>query len=299
MFPLKIRRGFFLLGIILLLSGCSLGLNKQGPQFREILLQGEGREKILLVDIYGPISNTPLIVPNIGVVPGMTSRIRQELELAYRDPYIRGILLRINSPGGTLTDSDIIYHSLMEFKKSKRVKIVASLGELAASGGLYVAMAADEIYAHPTTLTGSIGVIIPHMEYSGLMKKLGVKSNPVTSGKFKDFASPYRERTPEEKQMIQKLVDHQFQKFIKVIADSRKKMTRKKVREIGDGRLFSAKEAKDHGLIDGIGYLDDTYRKLSTLSGATRNRLVRYSNVWLTGNNIYSSVFPIEGFPIK
>ncbi|MCH7789294.1 MAG: S49 family peptidase, partial [Acidobacteria bacterium] len=193
-------------GLGLLLAGCiSIG-GAPSPQFREVLLEGEGRDKFLMIDIDGPIFNTPLLVPNLGVVPGMTARVRQELELAFNDPSIRGILLRINSPGGTLTDSDIIFHSLMEFKKSKNIKIVASMGDIAASGGLYVAMAADEIYAHPTTITGSIGVMMPHLNYSGLFRKLGIKSDPVTSGRFKDIGSPYKPPDPMERQILQKLV---------------------------------------------------------------------------------------------
>ena len=142
-------RGWFLaLACVLVLgmlpAGCVTLGGGPSPEFSEVLLQGEGEDKFLLIDINGPIANQPILVPNLGIVPGMTARIRQELELAYNDPDIRGILLRINRPGGTLTDSDIIYHSLIEFKKSKQVKIVASMGDLAASGAVYIAMAADE-----------------------------------------------------------------------------------------------------------------------------------------------------------
>jgi protease-4 len=257
-------------------------------------LQGEGKDKILLIDISGPITNTPILVPNIGVVPGMTARIRQELEIAFEDPLIRGVLLRINSPGGTLTDSDIIYHSLTEFKKSKKVTILASLGDVAASGALYVAMAADEIYAHPTTLTGSIGVILPHMNFSGVMKKLGVKSDPIVSGKFKDIESEFRERTPEERRMLQQLIDHQHEKFVQAVVTGRKKMTRAQVKAVADGRLLSAADAKQKGLVDEIGYLDNAYQRLARLSGFPASRLVRYANAWTTGHNIYSNAFPIE-----
>ena len=126
-----------------LLAGCITSITGPTADFREVLLQGEGSDKLLMIDIAGPIDNTPILVPGLGVLPGMTARVRQELELAYDDPSIHGILLRINSPGGTLTDSDIIYHSLLEFKKSKKVKIVAAMADIAASGALYVSMAAD------------------------------------------------------------------------------------------------------------------------------------------------------------
>lgn len=287
-----------LLLLPLLLAGCltpSLSLNT--PQFREVLLQGEGGDKMLLIDIDGPITNQPLFVQGVGVIPGMAARVRQELELAYDDENIRGILLRINSPGGTLTDSDVIYHSLMEFKRSKNVRIVASLGDIAASGGIYVAMAADEIYAHPTTLTGSIGVMLPHVEYSGLMDKLGIRSDPVVSGRHKDIESPYRRRTEEEQTLLQQIIDHQHEQFVRVILAGRKKLTSTDVRRFADGRLLSAEQARQLGLVDRIGYLDDAYKQLSQSTGFVRNRLIRYSNVWLTGSNIYSNAFPIELSP--
>ena len=277
-----------------LLAGCLSLSSGPSVEFREVLLQGEGDDKLLLIDIYGPIVNAPILVPNVGVLPGMTARIRQELEIAFDDPDVRGILLRINSPGGTLTDSDIIYHSLMEFKKTKRVKIIASMGDIAASGAVYIAMAADEIYAHPTTITGSIGVVVPHLNYYGLMKKLGLKSDPVTSGRYKDIDSPLKPRDDQERQMLQQLVDAQHRRFVQVIRAGRPKMTREQLQGMADGRLISAQDAKESGLIDEVGYLDDAYRRLGELSGFPKNRLIRYANAWRTGNNIYSNTFPIE-----
>lgn len=284
-----------LLAVAILAGGCSIA---SGPklEFREVLLQGEGDEKLLLLDISGPISNQPLIIPEIGALPGMTARIRQELELAYVDPKIRGVLLRIDSPGGTLTDSDIIYHSLMEFKRTKKVKIIASMGDIAASGAVYIAMAADEIYAHPTTITGSIGVIMPHMDFSGLMEKLGVKDDPVTSGPYKDMGSPFRPKSKAEEKLLKKLVTQQYEKFVTVVDKGRPKMTTSQVRKMADGSIFSSQDAKAKGLVDKIGYLDDAYKRLSELSGVPRNRLIRYANSWMTGNNIYTNSFPIELF---
>ena len=290
-------RGICLIAVFLcvsLLAGCTPFVSNSRPEFQEVLLQGEGREKILLIDIDGLISNQPILVPNAGLIPGMTARVRQELEIAFEDPRIRGILLRINSPGGTLTDSDIIYHSLMEFKKSKNVKIVAAMGDIAASGALYLAMAADEVYAHPTTITGSIGVILPHVDYSGVMERVGIRSDPIKSGQFKDIESEYRRRTPEEQKMLQALVDKQHEKFVAVVRAGRKKMNRSQIEEIADGRIMGADEAKSRGLVDGIGYLDNAYQRITRLSGFPANRLVRYANPWMTGNNIYSNTFPIE-----
>jgi protease-4 len=294
------RRHFTVIGCALLaaalLSGCLGSVVGPNAEFREVLLQGEGRDKILMIDIDGPIMNTPILVPNLGVLPGMTARVRQELELAYDDPHIRGVLLRINSPGGTLTDSDVIYHSLMEFKRSKKVKIVAAMGDIAASGGLYVAMAADEVYAHPTTITGSLGVIMPQLNFSGLFRKLGIESDSITTGPHKDIDSPYKPRSEEERKLLQDLINVQFEQFLAVVKAGRPAMSAQTVRELSDGRIVSAREAKERGLIDDIGYLDDAYRRIGELSGFPRNSLVRYANAWQTGNNIYSNTFPVEIF---
>jgi protease-4 len=294
------RRHFTVIGCALLaaalLSGCLGSVVGPNAEFREVLLQGEGRDKILMIDIDGPIMNTPILVPNLGVLPGMTARVRQELELAYDDPHIRGVLLRINSPGGTLTDSDVIYHSLMEFKRSKKVKIVAAMGDIAASGGLYVAMAADEVYAHPTTITGSLGVIMPQLNFSGLFRKLGIESDSITTGPHKDIDSPYKPRSEEERKLLQDLINVQFEQFLAVVKAGRPAMSAQSVRELSDGRIVSAREAKERGLIDNIGYLDDAYRRIGELSGFPRNSLVRYANAWQTGNNIYSNTFPVEIF---
>jgi protease IV len=288
------RHALLLTCTVALLAGCTSFAGYNSPQFKEVLLQGKGSDKILLIDIQGPISNQPLLIQNVGIIPGMVARVRQELELAFQDNNIRALLLRIDSPGGTITDSDVIYHSLMEFKKAKKIKIVAAMGDLAASGAFYIAMAADEIYAHPTTVTGSIGVILDHMEGSDLMNKLGVKADPVTSGKYKDIMSPFRHMTDEERALLQAVVNTQYEKFLKVVGDGRPKMTAQQIRSIADGRIMTADEAKERGLIDGIGYLDDVYKRITQLSGFPNNSLIRYSNTWLTGNNIYSNSFPIE-----
>jgi len=291
-----LRMGLTLALLGAAVAGCSSFIGYNSPQFKEVLLEGKSsdQDKILLIDINGPISNDPLLIQNVGIIPGMTARIRQELELAFNDNNIRGILLRIDSPGGTITDSDVIYHSLMEFKKAKKIKIMAAMEDIAASGAFYVSMAADEIYAHPTTVTGSIGVIMEHMDFADLMNKLGVEADPVTSGKYKDVGSQFRKMTPEERTLLQSIVNAQYEKFIKVVQDGRPKMTLQQIRSIADGRIMTADEAKERGLIDGIGYLDDVYKRMGQLAGFSNTKLVRYSNIWLTGNNIYSSSFPIE-----
>ncbi len=290
-----LKRAVLLLGTLYALGSCvSLGLQGEAPSFEELLIQGEGKAKILLLDISGPIHDTPIYIPGLGVAPGMPGRIRQNLELAYEDNDIHGILLRINSPGGGLTESDVIYHALMEFKRTKKVKIVASMGDTAASGGVYVAMAADEIYAHPTTITGSIGVVIPHIEFSGLMEKLGIRSNSITSGPHKETLSPFLRRSEQEQEILQHLVQQQTQRFLQVIQKSRPKMPASTLQRLADGRLLSANDALKEGLIDGVGYLDDAYRRISELSGFPKNQLVRYSNAWATGKNIYTNALPIE-----
>jgi protease-4 len=133
-----------------------------------------------------------------------------------------------------------------------------------------------------------------HMDFAGLMDKLGVRADPVRSGKYKDVGSQFRQMSDEEKALLQQIVNAQYEHFLKVVQDGRPKMTMPQIRSIADGRIMTADEAKERGLIDGIGYLDDVYKRMTQLSGFPTNKLVRYSNTWVTGNNIYSSTFPIE-----
>ena len=180
-----------------LLVGSSCAVIKIGSQIESlkenILEDGGGLEKILLIDIDGPISNRPKkSLIGFESETGMVDRIREILKKAEDDKKIKGIILRINSPGGTVTSSDIIYHDIKSFKQRNNIKVYVSVIDVAASGGYYIAMAGDSIMMHPTSLVGSIGVLALKLNLQELMGKVGVELEVVKSAEKKDFMSPFR-----------------------------------------------------------------------------------------------------------
>ncbi len=205
----------------------------------------------------------------IGVVPveGVISDsfdIRQNLEDFGKDDSIVAVVVRIDSPGGGVAASQEIYDAILQLRKKK--KVVASMGSVAASGGLLIACAADKIVANPGTITGSISAIMQFANIEELLGKIGVKSSVVKSGPYKDIGSPVREMTPEERQIIQELVDDIYNQFIDVIVEGRN-LPREQVMAIADGRLFSGRKAKELGLVDQMGDLSAAARTASELAG--------------------------------
>lgn len=190
--------------------------------------------------------------------------ITEQLDEFGKDDSIVAVVLRVDSPGGGVAVSQEIYDAVIELKKTK--KVVASMGSVAASGGLLVACAADKIVANPGTITGSISAIMQFANFEELMKKVGVKSSVVKSGQYKDIGSPMREMTPEEKVIVQDLVDDIYNQFIDVIVKERK-LPREKVVAMADGRVFSGRKAKELGLVDALGDMASAAKLASKLAG--------------------------------
>lgn len=214
-------------------------------------------------------SQTFSLNDKIGVIPveGVISdshEIAEALDEFGKDSSIIAVVLRIDSPGGGVAASQEIYDAVIELKKKK--KVVASMGSVAASGGLLIACAADKIVANPGTITGSISAIMQFANLEELFKKIGVKSSVVKSGQYKDIGSPLREMTPEERMIIQELVDDIYNQFIEVIVENRK-MTREQVVAIGDGRVFTGRKAKELGLVDHLGDMASAAKLAGELSG--------------------------------
>ena len=184
------------------------------------------------------------------------------IKKAKHDPYCAGIILELSTPGGSVTDSDIIWKALQDFRASKspilnkKRTVIVHMGDTVASGGYYISTAADYIFAHPTTMTGSIGVIISSINATELAQKLGIAPVTIKSGKTKDFLNPLRPLAPEEEAMLQAMVNKLNDRFIKLIVEGRG-LEEQKVRAIADGRVMLADEALKHGLIDQIGYFND------------------------------------------
>lgn len=173
-----------------------------------------------------------------------------------------GVVIRVDSPGGLVTETEEIFNALVRFKKDTGVKVYVSMGAEAASGGYYVACVGDRIFATKSTITGSIGVVTQLLNYEELMNKLGIRSIVLKSGSYKDMGSPYRELTEEEKKMFQDIVDLEYESFLQVVAESRK-LTPEDLRKYARGQIFLGLQAKEIGLVDELGDLEDTIGTLA------------------------------------
>ncbi|MDI6742801.1 MAG: signal peptide peptidase SppA [Smithella sp.] len=205
----------------------------------------------------------------IGVVlvEGMIAdsrEITEQLSDFGKNDSIIAVVLRVDSPGGGVAASQEIYDAVVELKKKK--KVVVSMGSIAASGGLLIACAADKIVANPGTITGSISAIMQFANFEELLKKIGVKSQVVKSGEYKDIGSPLRDMTAEEEVIVQELVDDIYNQFVDVIVKDRK-IPREKVLEMADGRVFSGRKAKELGLVDQLGDMSSAAKLAGELSG--------------------------------
>ncbi len=211
----------------------------------------DGKEKIALVEISGQIFDSREIV--------------RQLSKYRRDDDIKAILLRIDSPGGAVAPSQEIYDEVLRVRADNK-KIYASMGSLAASGGYYIAVAADRIFANPGTLTGSIGVIMAFGNAEKLMEKIGLEPQVVKSGKYKDVGSPARKMTAEERIYLQRVVDDVHQQFIDAVVQGRN-ITPKQARKLADGRIFTGRQALELKMVDEMGGLEDVIVKLGEAAG--------------------------------
>lgn len=194
---------------------------------------------------------------------GSSREALKDLKQALKDDKIKGVLLRINSPGGTVPTSQELHQAVLKLKE-KGKPVVVSMGDLAASGGYYVACAADKIVANPGTLTGSIGVIMSLINFKNLGDKLGLEPMVVKSGQFKDIASPYRPMTDEERKILTGLIMDSYAQFTEAVSKGRN-LNIAVVRKIADGRIYSGRQAKDLGLVDQLGSQSDALTLLQKL----------------------------------
>lgn len=206
-----------------------------------------------------------------------TERIIKAIKQAETDDHVKGAVLVIDSPGGLVTDSHQIYHRLQKLREKK--PIFVCMQDIAASGGYYIAMGAGKtgkIYAEPTTWTGSIGVILPRYEIGGLADKLGIKSEPLKTGKFKDALNPFRPMTAEESALWSNIIDQAFQRFLGIIVENRHNMPLEKLKPLAQGQVFTAGDAKKNGLVDEIGFEEDAIEDLKKQLKLTEARVVKY-----------------------
>lgn len=214
----------------------------------------------------GPVVGDRLALVRIeGVILDSAETI-EELKKFSENPSVKGILIRINSPGGAVVPSQEIYEELRKIQTETKKKIVVSMGTVAASGGYYIASASDRIFANPGTLTGSIGVIMELMTVEGLFKKVGLESVVIKSGARKDVGSPFRAMTKEEREYLQTVIDDIQGQFIDAVAHGRR-MKREEVAALADGRIFTGKQALKNKLVDDLGDLEDAIKEAGKMSG--------------------------------
>ena len=262
-------------------TGCSVisvDLSPRIRPLREETVEGRGRAKVLLVDVSGFLSDEAPPSVSIGTPPPrvpLLVRFREELKKAAEDSDVRAVVLRINSPGGTVTASDILYRELELFRRERKIPVVAAMMDVAASGGYYVALAADRIVAHPTTVTGSIGVIMLTVNAEGLMQKIGVSTAAIKSGERKDMGSPFRSLTADERGIFQAVIDGMHTQFVAKLVE-RRGIAAETARRIADGRIYTAEQALAEKLVDQIGYIPDAVETAKRSAGLDEARVVVY-----------------------
>lgn len=248
------------------------------PQEKYHSLARHALKKVAIIDI------------SEAIMEGDDSFAKKQIDRVREDSDVVGVVVRINSPGGTVTGSDYIYHHLRalkverEKKKEEPFPLVVSMGSICASGGYYVAMAVGDqknaIFAEPTTWTGSIGVIIPHFDLSGALNGIGANDDSIASGPLKQMGTPTRPMTEEERKILQNLVDESFKGFKEVVASGRPKFKQDSAAldAVATGQIFTAKQALERGLVDQIGFVEEAITRVTELAGQSADdvRCVKY-----------------------
>jgi protease-4 len=229
-------------------------------------------KKIAIIDVSGAI------------MEGEDSFAKKQIDRVRDDDSVVGVVLRVNSPGGTVTGSDYLYHHLRDLVEKRKLPMVVSMGSVCASGGYYVAMAVgaqeNAIYAEPTTWTGSIGVIIPHFDLSGAMAELKIEDDSIASGPLKQMGSLTKPMGEEERKILQALVNDSFTGFKEIVQSGRPKFKADPAAldRVATGQIFTAKQAKANGLVDRIGFVEEAIARTMELAGESEKtvRCVKY-----------------------
>ncbi len=215
------------------------------------------------------------------IMPPLTERWLEAIDMIAKDDAVKGVILHIDSPGGLVADSHQIYHALKKLRGKTSKPIDVSMARIAASGGYYIAMGAGpegRIYAEPTTWTGSIGVILNRFDVSELAEKVGVESEPLVTGKFKDTLNPFREITEEERVLWAEIIDDAFVRFKKVIVEGRDHLDAEQVAALATGQVYTSRQAQENGLIDEIGFRDDAIAGLAKKLGLDDPKVITYEH---------------------
>lgn len=295
--------------LALLVAGCGMPSFLVTPvanpsRLQEQQVQGGkwGGGKVAIVEVEGMLMNArgggSLLGLSLGGAENPLSKFAQQMEAAEQDPAVRAVVLRVNSPGGTVTASDTMYEIVSRFRRKTGKPVVASTQEVAASGGYYVACAADRIVAQPTSVVGSIGVIFEAVQFKGTMDKLGVTFEAIKSGSLKDIGSPWKPLRDDERQVMQQMVDEYFARFVAVVRKHRAVSETAEANPnayksstyagVFSGRVFSGARAVELGLVDKTGLLTDAIDEARALAKAPNAAAVMYARPYGYGGSIYA-----------
>ncbi|MCT2343007.1 signal peptide peptidase SppA [Bacillales bacterium AN1005] len=247
-------------------------------EFTEDTLEdGNEFNKIAVLEVDGTIQDTGDTQSILSSAGYNHKAFMKKLDKVKNDSSVKGIILKVNTPGGGVVESAEIHDKIVEIQEEAKKPVYVSMGSMAASGGYYISAPADKIFASPETLTGSLGVIMSGYNFEGLAEKYGVEFVTIKSGPYKDIMSSTREMTDEERNILQTMIDNSYDGFVKVIADGRG-MKENEVRKIADGRIYDGRQAKDLNLIDDFGYLDDVINSMKTDNNWKDAMVVSYSD---------------------
>lgn len=256
---------------------------------KEFVIDGEGDGKIALIHLTGFLQTQP----EQGAFRSKPSQLQElvsALELAENDDEVGGVIIAIDSPGGTTTASDIVYHEINDFKLRTNKKVVVTMLDVAASGGYYAALPADWIMAHPTTITGSVGVVFMRPKVYSLLDKVGVDVEVTKSGRDKDMGSPFRPTTQEETILFQAIIDDYAQRF-HALVDKHRSLSSTSMDVMKTARVFTAGQAVALGLIDQVGYMQDAFAKARSLANLPDDaKIIAYRRDRYPNDNPYNSM---------
>lgn len=279
---LGIAAGIFVVSILLnLLFSAISGTFENAFAFNEqefsekVIEEGTSLNRIAVLEVNGVIQDDTSASSIFQSVMYNHRKFLRMLDQAGEDPSVKGIILRVNSPGGTVVESAEIHDKIVDIREATGKPVYVSMGGVAASGGYYISAPADVIFANPGTMTGSLGVIMEAINYRELADKLGIEFETIKSGPYKDIGSPNREMSEDERNILQTMIDNSYEQFVDVIASGRN-LSESRVKEIADGRIYDGIQAKELGLVDELGSFDDTIAAIRTEIGDEQAPVIQY-----------------------
>ena len=304
---MRIQGAWWILAVSLLASGCGQNMGyliKPVPVRDDLVETTVSRDpglfvsdKIAIVDVDGLLMNNR-DAGMFGPSDNPVSLFAEKMDKAQKDPDVRAVVLRINSPGGGVTASDMMYRRLAEFRKERKVPVVAVIEDVGASGAYYLACGTDTILAAPTSVTGSIGVICQTFSLAGTLAKLGIDTKAITSGAMKDMASPLKPLDEADAKVLREMIMEFYGRFVDAVAAGRPAMARDTVRALADGRVYTGTQAAANGLIDKTGDIKDALELAKQRSGVKAAKVVMYDRPWGHKANVYSAA-PLGGMQVN